>query len=105
LLEKIHVLIVQSVQSEIHLGFWARLAHFRKGTAATPAACAGLGFVVMSFAWHRILLDFPVQRMTPKKTIKLHDFDFLRLKLLVASCLIARRGFALFARFRAFDRY
>ena len=104
LLEQIHIFIIQRVHSEIHFGFRARLAHFRKGTAR-PAACGGLGFVVMSFAWHRMLLDFPVQRVAAKKTIILHDLDFLRLKLLVASCLIARRGFALFARFRAFDRY
>lgn len=104
LLEKIHIFIVQGVHGEIHLGFRTRLAHFRKRAAAS-AACAGLGFVVMSFAWHRILLDFPVQRVTPKETIILHDLDFLRLELLVASGLIARRGFTLFARFRAFNRY
>lgn len=72
------VLVIKSVEGEIDFGFGTWGADFVGASAFFSVLILGV------FAWHRLLLDFPVKSMTAESRIILSEFDLLGFEFLVA---------------------
>ena len=102
LLEQVDVLEIESVEREINFRLGARRPCFRSG--CLTASVTPCRFVLVSFSWHKkLLFDFAMHCMTTKSRIELLNLQLFGLKFFVSGRGVARRRFALFARFRAFN--
>ena len=97
LLEQGDVFEIKRIDRKINFRLWTRRANLIRGATAL------FGFIWTSFSGHRVLLDFAMKRVPAERRIIFLNLQLFRLELFVTRGRVARRGFAFFARFRAFD--